>query len=276
MNIKILLLFLAYNAFIPLLSNITAAQDGTKNSLAFKVGLGNLHILDEHATPVIFRGTGVAPSAEYVHDGRSGWHSLEGSFCFMNLSAASDNYKTEILAGHLRYGYFRPLFNGSSADNRPVFAAGASVSSHFMKYDYLILPATSWIKGIESWYGSHSLELAAQARYGWGKGNKVRMLFYLPLLSNVSRPAYSSSGDYNYEKNDWDVKAFGKTMIIPKNLMFNAIFSYQRILKKNLGITAGYEFCFAQCRKPDLVRWYMNSFRAGIIYNFNNKQDGEE
>jgi len=38
----------------------------------------------------------------------------------------------------------------------------------------------------------------------------------MPVISNVSRPAYSSRGDYNYDKSDWDVKVFGKTSVFPE------------------------------------------------------------
>jgi hypothetical protein len=276
MNKKILILFLAYIAIVPLLCNQTFAQDYPANSIAVNIGLSNLHLLDEHATPVVFRGSAFAPSVEYNHNGRSGMNFLEVAFSAYKLSAESDNYRTDILTGHFRYSFFLLPENKRSSAKALVIAGGASVTSAFMKADYWILPATSWIKGIESWYGSHSFELAGYLSYGFGVKNQLGIKLYLPLVSNVSRPAYSSSGDYNYEENDWDVKAFGKTLFITENFLANIVLSYERHLKRNLTFTAGYDFRYAQCHEPDPINWYMNIFKLGLKYNLYSNQNEKE
>jgi len=276
MNKKSLFLFLTFIVLIPVLNNKTFAQDYPANSIAFNIGLNNFHLLDDHATPIIFRGSAVTPSVEYHHSGRIGLHSIEGSYSHFELSAESDNYMTEIFSGHFRYSFFLLSVNKRSLKKVPVLAGGASISSTFIKSDYWILPATSWITGIESWYGCHSIDLAALFRYGFSDKDQIGIKFFLPLVSNVSKPEYSSSGDYNYETNGWDVKVFGKTMFITENFMTNIALSYERNLKRNLVFTAGYEFKYAQCMQPESVKWYMNIFKLGFIYNFNKHQNEKE
>lgn len=278
MHKKNLFLFLINIALTSAFCDDIFAQDYPANSIAINTGINNFHLLDQHATPVIFRGSGFAPSIEYYHYGRNGLHSIEGTFSHFKLSAAAtDNYKTEILSGHFRYSFFLLPVEKRSLKNKPVFAFGASLTSTFLHSDYWILPATSWIKGIESWYVSHSLDLAAQFSYAFRKKDNVTIRLFIPLVSNVSRPEYSSSGDYNYERNDWDVKVFGKTMFITENLFTDLDVSYQRILRENLDLTAGWGFKYARCNKPDAVRWYMNIFKIGLIYRFkkNLKEESE-
>lgn len=269
MKKRLLLLFLAALTLFVLANKKTSAQSST-NSIAAYIGFDNLHLADEHATPVIFRGTGIVPSIEFRHKGPKTFHLIEGSFISTDLSATSENYGTEILGGDLRYCFLVP-FNRGWREKKTIISAGASVSSTFMKSDYRILPVSSWIKGIESWYGNHSIELTAEISYYFTTRDHFRTGLFLPLISNISRPAYSPSGDYDYERNDWDVKMFGKTSIIKDNFHISVDMGWERTITKRLDIAACFEFRYAQCQEPDLIRWYSNSVRFGLSYNFIKK-----
>jgi len=86
----------------------------------------------------------------------------------------------------------------------------------------------------------------------------------IPLVSNVSRPQYSSSGDYNYDENDWKIHVFGKTEFIPRNISLDVVIMYQRPFIAGLNLLASYEFYAASYDSPGTVAMYMNSLRAGI------------
>lgn len=263
-----LLVSLLCIVMMPFMNGIVAAQDSLKNSLGIGFGLSNLHILDVHASELLFRGTGIAPSIEYNRTQGKNSHILKGSFYCGKLSAFSDNYRMIRNAGQIQYSYLRTLFGRDFSDNHFDVSAGVSFSSTFMKSDYLYYRMTAWATVIKSWYGSYSAGIATQLAYDWRQSNKIKLIFNMPLVSNVSRPEYSASGDYNYEKNDWQIKAFGNTRMIPDNLVFNTRFSYEHCLSGRFIMKAEYEFYFAKCDDPDLVKFYMNNLRIGILYAF--------
>jgi hypothetical protein len=268
MNKKMRLLTLACMAIIPFNRGIVTAQDSLKNALGISFGGCNFHILDVHASELIYKGTGIAPSIEYDRQNRKNFHILKGSFYYDNLSSSSDNYKSIKIAGQMRYGYFRSLIVRNFSDHQFNFSAGMSLSAMFMKSDYKFYLHTDWARVIKSWYGSYSADFACQFNYKWHERNKINILFFMPVISNVSRPKYSSSGDFNYEKNDWQVKAFGNTMMIPENFVVSTHFSYERYLSVKFSMKAEYEFYYTKCENPDLIKFYMNNVRIGISYKF--------
>jgi hypothetical protein len=174
------------------------------------------------------------------------------------------------MAGQVEYSYLRSLFSRDFSENHFDVSAGVSFSSTFLNSEYLYYRMTSWATVIKSWYGSYSAGLAAKFAYSWREGNNLRLLFNMPIVSNVSRPKYSASGDYDYEKNDWQIKAFGNTRTIPENLVFNTLVSYENRLSDRLIMKTEYEFYFAKCDHPDMVKFYMNNLRIGILYLFKN------
>ncbi len=275
MNKKILLFLLATIVFMPALENTAEAQESAGNSLSINFGLSNFHMLDEHATPLIFRGTGIAPSSGFIHTHDRNTHFVAASFYFNKLTSSSDNFRTEVYGGHFRYCYLRTMANTTLLKNRLGISAGVSGTSVLFKSDYMFRIPTLWATSIESIYWSHSLDVALNLSYDAGERSRFTILLFIPVISNVSRPEYSSSGDYDYEKNDWVFKPFGKTMVIPENLTFNTSISYHRKVSEKVSLNAGYEFYFARCRKPDLVKLYMNNFRIGINYNFKLRHQDE-
>jgi hypothetical protein len=219
-------------------------------------------VLDEHATFLIFRGTGIAPAIDYNRLSIEGRHYIRGVFYYDNLKSSSDNFKTEIRGGQFRYSYFKNIHTGND-----FLSAGLSLSSLYLKTDYYFQTQVAWLKAIESWYWSHSIDVAAGLNKAWGKNN-LKFQVFIPVISNVSRPEYSSSGDYNYEKNDWEVKTFGKTVFLTKNTGINAQLNYSRNLSRNLHLNVEYEFYFFQSKYCELMRFYMDNFRLGLTYSF--------
>ena len=137
-------------------------------------------------------------------------------FTYSNLRTVSEVYKTPFLAGRLRYSCLRQVAEGILFNHSLDLSAGLSVSSFFSKASYKFQMSGLWANGIKTWYGSHSADVSIQAGYNTGENSRVELLCYLPVISNVSRPAYSSSGDYNYEKNDWQIKPFETQCSLPE------------------------------------------------------------
>jgi hypothetical protein len=247
------------------------AQNEKKDLLGMSFGGSNFHILDRLAAELIFRGTGIAPSIVYNHTSGRNSHTVEGVFYYNNLFSTSDIYKTILFAGQFRYAFLRTVLSGRLFNNQFDLRPGASISSIFSHYEYNFDMQTIWANAIKSWYGCHSADFAMQVGYALGERNGFEMTCFVPLVSNISRPAYSSSGDYDYEKNDRVIKPFGNTEFMTENSVFNSHIGYTYNAKGGLSLKTEYEFYFARCKKPGLIKLYMNNVRAGIMYNFKNK-----
>ena len=247
---------------------IISAQESKINTIGINFGGSNFHILDKHANELIFKGTGLAPSIAFHHVHNKNVHILEGSFYYNDLSSYTANYKTKMFAGEMRYCYLRTFLDRAPGKNQFIVSGGMALTSFYMKTNYQVLKQTYWITAIESWYWSHSIDVAVQFNYALGGSNTFTIWFVMPFISNVSRPKYSSSGDYNYDKNGPELKAYGNTMIIPQNLLFDTRLSYERTLNGRISLTAVYQFVFASSKKPDLLKLYMNNLRIGLLYHF--------
>jgi hypothetical protein len=271
MSFKILpcSIFLIHLSIISSLSAQESIPEGRSNSNSLSLGFGasNFHLLDKHATFLIFRGTGISPSIGYTHNSIRSEHSVNGEFYYDNLKSSSDNYKTEIYGGQFRYSYLRKLRHENSLGS-----TGISVTSYYNKANYKFDMQNILAHAIESWYWCHSIDLAIKLEKDLGK-NKVEMKLFIPLVSNVSRPEYSSSGNYDYEKNDWVTRPFGKTVFLTKSPGIDTRLKYSHGISDKIRLNAEYEFRYAQYKSPELIRFYMNNVRLGLSFSFNNYQD---
>jgi hypothetical protein len=253
-----------------LLSNLSYSQ-GKNDLIGLSFGASNFHLIDEHTSPLIFRGTGIAPSVNWQHSGVRNSHYAEGSFYYDNLSSSSDNFSTENFRGRFRYSFLH-----KTSDSLPVykhldFSFGGSVTSFYSKSDYYFDMQTIWARSIASWYWSHSLDLAVQLNYFFSERNYLGLQIFSPLISNVSRPPYSPSGNYDYERNEWIIKPFGRTVLFPQNFSVNTTMVYQLPVSSKLSIRFIWEFYYMKYTDPDDIGMYMNNFMAGIYYLLNRK-----
>jgi hypothetical protein len=97
----------------------------------------------------------------------------------------------------------------------------------------------------------------------------IDIRLYIPLVSNIARPEYSPSGGYDYEKNEWIVKTFGKTEFFQANFSLNSHLDYRHQLFTHFSIQFSYEFYFATYNEPNHIGLYMNNFRVGMFYIIN-------
>lgn len=259
LNLLLLFLLLEHSSFAQKKNDLTG--------LSF--GAGNFHITDEHSSPLIFRGTGIAPSITWQHTGVINSHYAEGSFFYDNLSSSSDNFSTQNFRGRFRYAFLHRTTDSLSVKRRFEFYYGISVTSFYCKSDYYFDMRTFMARSIASWYWSHSLDLAFQLNWFFSDRNYLGLQVYSPLISNVSRPPFSSSGDYDYDENEWIIKPVGRTVLFPRNLSVNTNMFYQVPVSPKLNIRFNWEFYYMKYPDPDDIAMYMNNFRLGIFYILN-------
>ncbi len=246
---------------------------GKEDLIGVSFGAGNFHITDEHTSPLIFRGTGIAPSINWQHIGVRFSHYAEGSCFYDNLSSSSDNFSTENFRGRFRYTFLYKTSDTLSVKRRFEFSFGASVTSFYCKSDYYFYIRTMRARAIASWYWSQSVDLALQLNYFFSDRNYLGLQINSPLISSVSRPPYSSSGNYDYEENDWIIKPFGATVFFPLNLSVNTNMFYQVTVSPKLSIRFNWEFYYLNYTEPDDICMYMNNFRLGILYLLNKSHE---
>jgi hypothetical protein len=251
-----------------ILSRNSLAQEDKRNYLGLSFGGSDFHLKDDHASPLIFSSVGIAPTFQFFHLGDKSRHSLEGSYYYAYLSSSSDNFNTDNWRGRVRYSYVHLISNFEVWNRSFGIFLGGSINSFYNKSNYYYALNTSNGISIVSWYWSHSLDLTAQVEYNIAQRESFSMMLYVPVISNVSRPKYSPSGDYNYDENTWKVKAFGETEIFPRNLSVNVLLNYQRVIVGNFDLRLSYEFYYSSYDKPTDMAMYMNNLRAGLFFCF--------
>jgi hypothetical protein len=252
------------------LSDSASGQKAVDRSLAASFGGSNLHILDELASPLIFSNTGIAPSIQYYAMRKKSLQYAEGSFYYDHLKTTQNNFSIRNYSGRFRYSYLYIPFHLKLAEHNINISFGGSFTSFFngSDYDYENYYYSTENRAIVTWYWSHSLDIGFHADYFLNKGAFFSLQWYIPVVSNVSRPTYSSSGDYNYTSNTRDISACGETMFFPENISFNSLITFQKPLKEKLSLQLTYEFFLTQYGEPEEITMYMNNFRIGLSYYF--------
>jgi len=245
------------------------AQTYHGDFIGLHFGASNFHIMDGHSSPLIFQGTGIAPSIQYMHIGSEINHIIDGSFYYDNLFTSADNFNTENFRGRFRYSLFCSASHNETAARRFEFSFGGSVTSFYCKSDYYFDLPTIRARSISSWYWSHSLDFSTMFNLKLSDRDCIDFRVYIPLVSNISRPEFSSSGDYDYVENDWVIKTFGKTEFFPANFSVNAHMDYRHQLFRRIILQFGYEFYFVTYDQPDQISMYMNNFRLGMFIVLN-------
>jgi len=233
-------------------------------------GGSDFHILDEHASALIFSSIGVAPTVQFIHIGEQGISNLELSYYNNYLSTSQSNFNTESWRARIQYSYLIEVASPEIIGKAVNLYIGGSVGTFFSRGDYYYYykPDNGNAFADVSWIWSHSINLSAGAYYNLSKREFISAQVDIPLLSNVSRPEYSASGDYNYSQNTWKIKMFGTTEFFPKNFSLYFRLNYQHPLIGNFNMLLGYDFYYSFYNKPSDIRMYMNNFRGGLFYCF--------
>jgi len=239
------------------------------NHLGGSFGGSDFHIKDDHASPLIFSSIGIAPTLQYIHKGDEGRHYAEISYYYDYLWTSSDNFHNDNHRGRIRYSYLHSISEFKVINKDFELFLGGSIASFLCHSDYYhswIPPSVS--RTIESWYWSNSLDLSAQLEYNATPREYFSIQFFIPIVSNISRPKYSSSGDYNYVDNDWKFKMFGETKFFPENFSMDFLFTYQRPVIWKFNLQLSYEFYYSFYNEPQNVNMYINNLRAGLFFCF--------
>ena len=193
------------------------AQQTTLDYIGAAFGGSDFHTRDDHASPMIFSAWGIAPTLQFIHAGEQTRQYFEASYYSAVLSTAQDNFRTDNWRGRGRYAYLLSVGEFADTDRLLRLFLGGSLNSFLSRshYYFFIRPLNGYASSIDSWYWSHSLDAALSLEYGIAEREFFSLQCYVPLLSNVSRPQYSPSGDYSYTENVWKILTASWSMPSP-------------------------------------------------------------
>lgn len=251
-------------------SVISNAQQTERNFIGGSFGISGFNIKDEHSSPLIFGSIGIAPALQYYYKGETSLHQFEAAYFEDYLTSQADNFNANNKRGKVKYSYFYQVTDFSIFEKEIRFFLGGSLVTFLShtEYYFYYAPKNSNGKGSESWYWSNSADISMQLEYNPTERQSLSFQINIPVLSNISRPKYSPSGDYNYTENDWKFRMFGKTEFFPENFSVNSQIVYQAPLAGDFNYQLNYEFYYSFYNRPQDVKMYMNNLRAGVFYCF--------
>jgi hypothetical protein len=230
----------------------------------------DFHISDAHASPLFFRSIGITPTVQFIHMGENGIHNFEASYYNNDLSSLASNFTTASWRAAVKYSYMTlvaaPGFMGKALN----LYIGGSAGTFYCKQDYYYyyIPEKANAIADVSWIWSHSLDLSFAAYYNIAEREFVSAQMDIPLISNISRPQYSSSLDFNYTENVYKLKMFGTTELFTDYFSMDIRLNFQHPLIGNFNVQINYEFYYSFYNKPSDINMYMNNFRGGLFYCF--------
>jgi hypothetical protein len=236
------------------------AQTETGHNISLLFGISDFHLRDDHASPLFFSSTGINPSLRYIFNGLTFSHSVELSYFQDYLKSNVPNFNSDNWRGKIKYAYLISLTEWKISDQKLRLSAGPSVSSYLSLSDYRIGEGLA----IKSWYWHHSINLELKTMYIINDRNSWTARILFPLVSNISRPAYSPSEDYNYSTNQFKIKSVGKMVYFPANFFLNLILTWHTTISAGFGFQLDYEFFYSSYDKPKDVKMFMNNLRAGV------------
>jgi len=236
------------------------------------VGFGgtDFHIIDAHASPLIFGSLGITPDIQFIHKGENSLQYFEGSYYDNLLSSSSSNFNTQSWGGRLRFSFVQLIANPGILGRALSIYAGGSACTFFTRQDYYYYYKPSAANAVAdvSWQWSHSLDISLAAEYDLTDREFLLAQIDMPVVSSISRPQYSPSEDYNYSENVFKIKMFGAAELFPNYFSLDIRLNYQRPLFWNFNMQIGYEFFYSYYNKPSDIKMYMNNFRGGLFYCF--------
>ncbi len=245
------------------------SQESGRNYLGLSFGGSDFHIKDEHASPLIFSSTGIAPSIQYIYQGENSRVYAEASYYYDYLGTSSDNFHDINHRAEIRCSYLHSIADFEILNKKINVFVGGSIGTFLSHSDYTNIWVASTIsRTIESWYWNNSFDVSAQLEYNLEPREFFSIKLFIPVVSNLSRPTYSSSGDFNYTDNDWKFKMFGETKFFPAIFSVNTLLTYQRPLIWKLNLQINYEFYYSSYDKPRNINMYMNNLCAGLFFCF--------
>ena len=258
-----------------LLVSLARAQTGFSHEVGASLGGTLLGLRDRHSSPLIYSDFGIAPGIAYVHRGDHDRHLFEAAYYSDDMGTTIDNFHALNRGGRIRYTYARQAFEFQLFDAPLRVFLGGAVGSYLSHSDfmYLYAPLNVYGQGNESWYWSNSLDAVAMIELQPRERYWFRAALWLPLISSISRPTYSPSGNYNYVDQDWKYSPpwpwkGGSLEFFLDNFAFDFHAAYACPFFWNFDFQLSYEFSYAGLKGTQETRMYQNTLRGGILLCF--------
>ena len=256
------------NIFISIICALTVNVSAQEKSFQFDIapGISNSHIIERLSNPMIFRGTGISPLIRIQRYGSRSRQFVNGKVAYANLKNGVDNYKAENFRTSLNIGSEFAVLGQKDGSNQNYLMLGGSISSFYCKTCFFFKLPSIWATALKTWYWRHSLDFTASGKIKLSDKQNIIFRMGVPVVCNISRPTFSSSGDFDVQLNTREIKTFGNTVFIGENFSIETSVAYYRPISQNLELFAEYEFSFNSYKNPDKIAMYMNNLNIGITF----------
>ena len=254
--------------FISIFCTLTIGASAQENSIRFDLapGISNFHVVDRLNNPMIFRGTGMSPLFRVSRN-------TPGNRQFINIKMGRailrngvDNYKTKNFWVSVKIGAEFAVLGQNNGSNQNYLMLGGSISTFYSKTHFFFKCPTFWGSAVKTWYWRHSFDFTLSGKIKLPGKQSIAFRMGVPVVCNISRPTFSSSGDFDIQLNTRKIKTFGNMAFIGKNFSIETSVAYYRPISQNIEFFAEYEFSFNRYKNPDKISMYMNNQNIGITY----------
>lgn len=245
-----------------------------RNVLVVSGGLADVGIRDEFVTPVAYRARLPSLHLTYERWKSAGFHRVDCHYAGGSLE--SDRQPREVREHLAMISWSRqwalrtwPMHRTGSLD----ILAGGGASSTLSDTDFLDPEGFSMVDVIdESWYWSHSLDLAVVVAW---RADSTRSGIVLeagaPLLQLVSRPGYAhhlSRRNRAISENFLRAALGGRLAPVWREPAASLRARATRALGEHIGVEAAWRLAWWSASEPLPLRMLSSDYLAGIRWSF--------
>jgi len=240
-------------------------------SLAVSAGVNNFHQRDKYISPYIFNGVSFASKISFQVKTENNQHRVDGFFTIGALSPDIPQREVTLKGGYLSYSFVHSLSAWKLGGNPVQLLVGGGISSLAMNTDFNTTDETGYITLDQSWYWSHSLNVALLGKYQLDGEKNLSLQLTAPIVGLVSRPEnghrLSQKNLEVVDKNFFNAFTQGKIDYLWNNFVLFTDFEYRQSLSSKFDLIAAYRFGYVSSNRPASTlstHTYFNNFLAGI------------
>ncbi len=260
------------NTFGQEFANTISAKKNKKNFLSASVGINDFHLRDEYLSPYSYNGSLFSSAIKYKLKFTKSEHIVNIGFSTGDIDSDSRSLNASQYFGAASYSFYYSLNRFEIHKQQMEIFIGTGLSTSFIKTDIVTPESITWYGSNDiTWYWSYDINFHLKSDYGFSSRDNVSVQLSMPLVSWVSRPDYG----HNFSKrnievsNDFLNAASGaKQQFLWDNFTLLIGFEYTHLIYETLSLKGNYYFVYASDSAPLDMKMYMNSFLAGVQWQF--------
>ena len=258
-------------------SQIVFCQNGeireSKYSLAASLGINDYHQRDKYLSPYIFNGSNFASKLSFLIESENSNHIMDAFFSYGALNSDIQPRYVRQHVASLSYSYAHSIAATEFAGRPLQFSAGGGISSLLLYTDLNTTDETNYTKYDQSWYWSHSANIALSGGFELDENKKLNIRITTPVIALISRPEnerWMSQKNSEVSDNYFEAATQGRVEYFWNNLVLFTDIEYRQSISDNFDILAAYRFGYISSSRPASILamgMYMNNLTIGVAWS---------